>query len=140
MQEVQKKVVEATLKHADVTMENFQKSIVRMMQDVTFRLQGQKVETDLMKGDPVVEFAESREELKIIFLEKSKAEFLLNLRLSKINYPNPAQKMQQQTVENTKIQDGIFVKYGVRVQYLMQANDRFGFSEDEDFKNLGKAI
>ena len=48
--------------------------------------------------------------------------------------------MQQQTVENTKIQDGIFVKYGVRVQYLMQANDRFGFSEDEDFKNLGKAI
>ena len=90
MQEVQKKVVEATLKHADVTMENFQKSIVRMMQDVTFRLQGQKVETDLMKGDPVVEFAESREELKIIFLEKAKAEFLLNLRLSKINYPNPA--------------------------------------------------
>lgn len=59
-------------------------------------------------------------------------ELALNRKAAPLAFPNPQARMQHMTIETSKIHDGIFVKYGLRVQYLNQAFEHFGFKSDSE--------
>ena len=93
MQEVAKKVVEGTLSHFGITQENYQKSILALMQDPASLAVCQKNELEILKGDKVSDFTQSRDELKEIYIERTKQEIALSKKSAPLTFANPQARM-----------------------------------------------
>lgn len=63
-------------------------------------------------------FEESKAEIKNIILEKVRLEGELQLKLAGTFAPNPQQAQQMALIERTKVLDTLYVKYGLKMNYI----------------------
>jgi hypothetical protein len=61
---------------------------------------------------------ESREEIKRIWIEKTRMEGELQVKLATMAAPNAQIANQQAMIERTKVLDSIYLKYGTKLNYL----------------------
>jgi hypothetical protein len=61
---------------------------------------------------------ESREEIKRIWIEKTRMEGELQVKLATMAAPNAQIANQQAMIERTKLLDSIYLKYGTKLNYL----------------------
>lgn len=81
-------------------------------------------------------FTESKAEIKKILMEKIQMEGELTLKLSTMQVPNQQMAQQITMVERTKVLDTVYLKYGMKINYLMACVDRHQLLQDEDVKTL----
>ncbi len=105
-----------------------------MVQDAQLRAKIVQVETDLQNGEKVTEFKQTREELKNIYIERLRMELALNQKLQKMESQSPGKNLELKTIESTRIHDSIFIKYGLKIQQMVWANEQFSFNLDDDVK------
>lgn len=82
------------------------------------------------------ELSESKAEIKAILLEKTQLEGELQLKLATLQAPNPQMAQQMALMERTKVLDTIYVKHGLKINYLMACVAKHGLDNDEDVKTL----
>ena len=68
---------------------------------------------------------ESREEIKRIWIEKTRMEGELQVKLATMAAPNAQIANQQAMIERTKLLDSIYLKYGTKLNYLQFAIDHY---------------
>jgi hypothetical protein len=68
---------------------------------------------------------ESREEIKRIWIEKVRMEGELQVKLATMAAPNPQIANQQAMIERTKLLDSVYLKYGLKLNYLQYALDHY---------------
>jgi len=85
-------------------------------------------------------YPESKEEIKAIMMDKIKLEGENNLRLASMSAQNQQQIAQIAMIERTKVLDSIYVKHGLKINYIMSAAQHYGLQTDEDLKMLEASI
>ena len=69
-------------------------------------------------------------------MDKIKLEGENNLRLASMSAQNQQQLQQIAMIERTKILDSIYIKHGLKINYIMAAAQHYGLQTDEDLKTL----
>lgn len=82
------------------------------------------------------EVTESKEEIKRIWMEKVRLEGELVMKLQGVQARSPQEAQSLALIERTKVLDTIYVKYGTKFNYLMNAIEFHGLKDDNDIKTL----
>ena len=69
-----------------------------------------------------------------IYIERLRMELALNQKLQKMESQSPGKNLEVKTIESTRIHDSIFVKYGLKIQQMVWANEQYRFNLDDDVK------
>lgn len=71
-------------------------------------------------------------------MQKIKLEGELGMRMTSLKQPQNQQEMQQMQqmilIERTKVLDIIYIKYGVKFQYLNYAYEFYQLDDDQDIR------
>lgn len=81
-------------------------------------------------------FEETKQQIKNIFIDKTKMEGELQLKLTTMQAPNQQMAQQIALIERTKMIDTLYLKYNMRLNYLLAAAERHNLGQDEDIKTL----
>ena len=105
------------------------------MQDANYRIQVEKFDANFGKTMETENIKEAKEEIKRIWLEKIRLEQELTKSFEGKSAPNPQIAQNIAMVERTKIYDSLYLKYGLKLNYLMKAYDFHDLANDPDIKD-----
>ena len=122
MQERTKQAIE----HIGISEQSFGMSMQMVVQDPIYARKMQEHDAMLSKKTDIKDgnFTESRDEIKKILLDKTKMEGELQLKLTTMQAPNQQMAQQIALMERTKMIDTLYIKYNMRLNYILAAAER----------------